>query len=190
MKKTIAFILAIILCVGLCACNEKTQTNDTAPTDDTTPTETPIIESGMKIDALYEIFSAPEEDYQETIIGSNTKEFSFRNDEYYTQGILSGDNVIEFSWTIPNVYAETRDEFGRVLQTDFFEMPKDDYGAWQAVFFITCCHMIVGGDGHVENGDAVSAILEGTEIKTIDWVITAELDKVEDTVIIHAKYRN
>ena len=62
MKITIAILLALSLCLGLCACGSSEE-KQTTPT-----TEPPIIESGMKIDTLFGVFSAPEEDYQEKVI--------------------------------------------------------------------------------------------------------------------------
>ena len=132
MKKIVAILLVVCFCVGLCACSNSEE-KETTPT-----TEPPIIESGMKIDTLYGVFSAPEEDYQEKVLGNTRTEFSFRNDEYITQGLLCGDDVIEFSWTFPGIYAETYDEFGELVQlmkTNIYGFSEEQKSSVQIVLF-------------------------------------------------------
>lgn len=187
MKKIFVLLSVICLCIGLCACggNEEKQTTPT--------TEPPMIESGMKIDTLFGVFSAPEEDYQEKVIGKTRTEFSFRNDKVITQGLLCGDDVIAFSWTFPGIYAETYEEFGelvQLMQTNIYGFSEEQNSSVQIVLFTMVGAMLLDGDSSLTMGEIVSAIVDGTEQKSVDWTWYVELDTSEHTAVFHAKYRN
>ena len=187
MKTTIAILLALSLCLGLCACGGSEE-KQTTPT-----TEPPIIESGMKIDTLFGVFSAPEEDYQEKAIGNTRTEFSFRNDKVITQGLLCGDDVIEFSWTFPGIYAETYEEFGelvQLMQTNIYGFSEEQKSSVQIVLFTMVGAMLLDSDTSLTMGEVVSAIVDGTEQKSVDWTWYVELNTSEHTAVFHAQYRN
>lgn len=187
MKKVFAWILTFCLCIGLCACGDSEE-KATIPT-----TEPPIIESGMKIDTLFGVFSAPEEDYQEKVLCSTRTEFSFRNDKVITQGLLCGDDVIEFSWTFPDIYAETYEEFGELVEfskTEYSRFSEEQKSSFQIVLFTAAGAYLLDGDTSLTMGDVVSAIVDGSEHKTVDWIWQVELNTDDHTAVFHAQYRN
>lgn len=200
MKKVIAILLVFCLCVGLCACgndsdddtrSRKKSKKETQQTEETIKEE-PIIESGVTIEKLYSIFSDPEEDYKETQLGINRKKFSFRNGKFITEGVLSGDNLIEFSWTFPDIYAETPDEFQAVMdamKANINNIPDTQFGSAQMILIFMMGIIVFDASVNPTVGEIYSAITEHTEIKTVNWVWNVEVDYAADQAIVHAKYR-
>ena len=192
MKKAIAFLLVLCMCLSLCACGDGVEKKSSSENTTTTTTAPPIIESGLKKEKLFSIFSAPEEDYQEKAISTTRTEFSFRNDQFITQGVLCGEDVLEFSWTFPDIYAETYEEFGelvQLMQTDIYGFSEKQNSSVQIVLFTMVGSMLIG-DTSLTMGDVVAAIVNGTEQKTVDWTWHVDLDTSKHTAIFHAKYRN
>lgn len=203
IKKLLALLLALCLCLSLSACggnsrdkdddrDRESSFNKDDDDDKKEPEkeeELPLIETGVKIEDL-KMFSDPQEDYKEEQISSNRKTFSYRNGKYRTTGVLSGEDVIEYAVTIPEVYGETYEDFKKMENYGLYDMPKELHGAFQVVFCLAAIEIVTGDAADWSMDEAYRAIVDGEELKTVNWAITIDLDTKANTATLCVKYRN
>lgn len=177
MKKVIAMILALSVLLLLAACAK----------------EDPIIETGLTIADISSVDTTNMREYTETKISANKKNFSFKNDTYKTQGVLSGDHVVEFSVYMTNVNARTYSDFMQIMlkgYADINSIKSSDIYTIAPCAYVVELYDILGGKADINPLTFIRVISDGEVINVNNWKISASMNTNEKSVTIYVKYVN
>jgi len=147
------------------------------------------IQTGIKLEDVGSFFNGEREDYQEKKVSKYKKEFSFRKGKYKMEGVLSGEDIIEATWIIPDVYANTFDDFDRVL-ADIKQGKMNDEKGLINVVLLTGLVISEFNIGEPTMGEIVDMVLFGKEIKSVDWTLSGKLDADKNVVTIKVRYQD
>ena len=177
MKKIIAMILALSVVLAFMACAK----------------EEPI-QTGKKLDDVH-FFEGERENYKEKKISKYKKEFSFSmcDGKYEWEGVLSGEDIVEVTWTMPVAKGTSYSDFNSVLTgIKNGQMPRsENEGAITNVVLTTVlAEMVFFKNDSITMGELVDMICHGKEIKNVDWKATGKLDSVKGIVTISITYQN
>ena len=198
MKKIIAMLLILCLCIGLCACGGNTtseQSDSTTTTTTTTVTTTtiPDIITGLTISALKNFASSSGvEQYNETDAVNSIKEFTFESTFASWKGEMSGTNVVSFTQSYENVTADTSDEFlawGYLAMTNPGQLTYNQLIAAVGVLALgDTCKLL--GKSDVPLGTLVDTIMNNSSLSIDNWTISVELNRDLNTLVIHTNYNS
>ena len=176
MKKIIAMILALSVVLAFAACAK----------------EDPIIETGLTIADISSVDTTDMREYTETKISANKKKFSFKNDIYKTEGVLSGDHVVEFSVYMTNVNARTYADYEQILMKlyiDVNSMTASDYNTLKPCLYVGQLYDILGGKAEMDSLSFIRVVSDGKVLEVNNWTITASLNTSEKSATIYVKYK-
>jgi len=178
MKKIIAMILALSVVLAFAACAK----------------EDPIIETGLTIEDISAVYKVGEiREYKETKISGSKKNFSFKNESYYkVQGVLSGDNVVEFSVYMTNIAAKNYNDFLQIIlkgTVNFDALGTSEYKSLRPIVYVRDLYDALGGDSETLDPMSLIRVITDKEVlKTDNWRITADLNISEKSVTINVEY--